>query len=122
MEVEYLKRNLSTHRVCDATLIEGDAALLFDTIEEQPQRIFVGGGGSKVIACLPYLYERLVSTGVMLINAITLKNLTHMITILNESQIEYRVISLSLTTYKGVLDLIEPERQLFQIKIIKNAE
>jgi precorrin-6Y C5,15-methyltransferase (decarboxylating) len=42
-----------------------------------------------------------------------------MISVLNEAGIEYKVISLSLTTYKGKLDLIEPERQLFQIKIIK---
>jgi precorrin-6Y C5,15-methyltransferase (decarboxylating) len=57
----------------------------------------------------------------MLINAITLKNLTQMITVLNEAKIEYKVISLSLTTYKGKLDLIEPERQLFQIKVLKKS-
>ena len=118
--IEYIKRNLQHHHVCDATVIEGDAQLLFETVQEQPQRIFVGGGGSKVIARLPYLYERLDSSGVMLINAITLKNLTHMITLLNDAKIEYKVISLSLTTYKGKLDLIEPERQLFQIKVTKN--
>jgi len=28
---------------------------------------------------------------------------------------------LSLTTYKGKLDLIEPERQLFQIKVLKDS-
>jgi len=72
-----------------------------------------------VIARLPYLYERLSESGVMLINAITLKNLTQMIMVLNEAKIEYKVISLSLTTYKGKLDLIEPERQLFQIKVVK---
>ena len=116
---EYIKTNLTAHYVCDTNLLEGNAEELFESVEENPNRIFVGGGGAKVIARLPYLYERLSDDGVMLINAITLKNLTQMITVLNEVGIEYKVISLSLTTYKGKLDLIEPERQLFQIKVLK---
>ena len=116
---DYIRQNLTTHKVCDTLLLEGDAQRLFETVEGVPDRIFVGGGGEQVIARLPYLYERLSDSGVMLINAITLKNLTQMISVLNQAQIEYRVISLSLTTYKGALDLIEPERQLFQIRVVK---
>ena len=116
---EYIKNNLTAHNVCDTTLLEGDAEELFESVEDNPNRIFVGGGGAKVIARLPYLYKRLTQDGVMLINAITLKNLTQMISVLNKAKIEYKVISLSLTTYKGKLDLIEPERQLFQIKVLK---
>ena len=116
---EFIKKNLTTHHVCDTELYEGDAETLFESVTAEPDRIFVGGGGAKVIARLPYLYERLSDDGVMLINAITLKNLTQMIMVLNEAKIEYKVISLSLTTYKGKLDLIEPERQLFQIKVLK---
>ena len=116
---DYIRQNLTTHKVCDTLLLEGDAQRLFETVEGVPDRIFVGGGGEQVIARLPYLYERLAEAGVMLINAITLKNLTQMISVLNQAKIEYRVISLSLTTYKGALDLIEPERQLFQIRVVK---
>ena len=119
---EFIKKNLTTHHVCDTELYEGDAETLFESVTAEPDRIFVGGGGEKVIARLPYLYERLSENGVMLINAITLKNLTQMITVLNEAKIEYKVISLSLTTYKGKLDLIEPERQLFQIKVKKEFD
>ncbi len=116
---EFIKRNLSNHFVCDTTLFEGNAEDIFKQLEEIPDRIFVGGGGEKVIDKLAYLYNILNKNGIMLINAITLKNLSQMITVLNNAKIEYRVISISLTTYKGKLDLIEPERQLFQIKIIK---
>jgi precorrin-6Y C5,15-methyltransferase (decarboxylating) len=115
----FIKTNLKSHHVCDTELLEGNAEELFESVKANPDRIFVGGGGEKVIARLPYLYERLSESGVMLINAITLKNLTQMIMVLNEAKIEYKVISLSLTTYKGKLDLIEPERQLFQIKVVK---
>ena len=116
---EFIRQNLTSHYVCDTQLLEGDAERLFEEVSQEPERIFVGGGGQKVIARLPYLYGRLKPNGILLINAITLKNLTQMISVLNEAGIEYKVISLSLTTYKGKLDLIEPERQLFQIKIIK---
>jgi len=118
---DFIKENLTAHHVCDSHLYEGNAEELFECEPDTPDRIFVGGGGEKVIAKLPYLHKRLAVEGVMLINAITLKNLTQMITVLNEAKIEYKVISLSLTTYKGKLDLVEPERQLFQIKITKNS-
>ncbi len=117
----FIRTNLQTHHVCDTQLLEGDAKDLFERQTENPDRIFVGGGGANVIAKLPYLYERLREDGIMLINAITLKNLTQMITVLNEANIAYKVISLSLTTYKGKLDLIEPERQLFQIRVTKET-
>jgi precorrin-6Y C5,15-methyltransferase (decarboxylating) len=117
LRCEFIKRNLSNHFVCDTLLIEAEAERVFVKLKQRPDRIFVGGGGERVIAKLPYLYNILKDDGVMLISAITLKNLSQMITILNKNEIEYRVISISLTTYKGKLDLIQPERQLFQIKI-----
>ena len=116
---EFILQNLKTHHVVDTLLLQGEAQELFDTLKTDPNRIFVGGGGKKVIEKLPYLYERLQDDGIMLINAITLKHLSLMINILNESKIEYEVHSVSLTTYKGKLDLVEPERQLFQIKVYK---
>jgi len=117
---EFILQNLKSHHVLDATLLQGDAQELFTTLQTNPDRIFVGGGGEKVIAKLPYLYERLEVDGIMLINAITLKHLSLMINTLNDAKIEFETHSISLTTYKGKLDLVEPERQLFQIKVYKN--
>lgn len=120
--VEFIKQNLKNHYVAETKLFIGEAQEYFNTLEEVPQRIFVGGGGVEVIKQLPKLYEILDSKGIMLINAITLKHLNLMLTVLNEAKIEYEIHSISLTTYKGKLDLVEPERQLFQIKINKNEE
>ncbi len=117
--VEFIKQNLTNHFVCDCKLLVGDAENYFEKLEENPERIFLGGGGEKVIEKLPYLYERLCENGIMLINAITLKHLSQMINILNDANIEFETHSISLTTYKGKLDLVEPERQLFQIKVYK---
>jgi len=117
--VKHIKANLTNHQVLNCELYVGEAQEIYPTLEENPQRIFVGGGGEKVIATLPYLYERLDENGIMLINAITLKHLSQMIEVLNTAKIEYSTHSISLTTYKGKLDLVEPERQLFQIKVCK---
>ena len=117
--VEFIKQNLTNHFVCDCKLLIGDAENYFEQLEENPQRIFIGGGGDKVIEKLPYLYERLDKNGIMLINAITLNHLSSMIQILNEANIEFETHSISLTTYKGKLNLVEPERQLFQLKVYK---
>ena len=119
LRIGYIKENLLSHHVACTKLIEGEAQEKFETLLKDPERIFVGGGGVKVIARLPYLFERLKEGGVMLINAITLTHLSSMIEILNAHDIVYEVHSISLTTYKGKLDLVEPERQLFQIKVRK---
>ncbi|ADG93843.1 Precorrin-6B methylase 2 [Arcobacter nitrofigilis DSM 7299] len=117
--IEHIKKNLTKHKVIACELFVGEAQDKFESLEENPQRIFVGGGGEEVIKRLPYLYKRLEEGGIMLINAITLKHLSMMNMVLNEANIDYEIHSISLTTYKGKLDLVEPERQLFQIKIIK---
>ncbi len=114
---EFIRENLKSHYVCDTKLIEGKAEEYFEKIEENPDRVFIGGGGSEVIKKIPYLFNRLNRNGVMVISAITLKNLSQMIAVLDSAEIPYEVISLSLTTYKGNLKLVEPERQLFQIKV-----
>lgn len=120
--VDFIKANLKNHHVSDCKLYVGEAQEIYPTLEENPQRIFVGGGGEKVITTLPYLYDRLDENGIMLINAITLKHLSQMIEVLNSAKIEYDTHSISLTTYKGKLALVEPERQLFQLKIYKKKE
>jgi len=119
VRVEHIKENLTKHKVVDCSLHVGDASEIFEECEENPDRVFLGGGGENVIKKIPYLFERLNENGIMLINAITLKHLNLMLNILNDNTIQYEVFSLSLTTYKGQLDLVEPERQLFQIKVIK---
>jgi len=117
--IEYIKKNLANHKVIDTHLFEGDAEEFFDSIKESPDKVFVGGGGSEVIKRLPSLYKKLKSGGKMLISAITLKNLSQMIEVLNTANIEYEVSSYSITSYKGKLDLIEPQRMLFNIVVLK---
>ncbi len=117
--IEFIKQNLTNHKVIDTHLFKGNAEEYFDKVDENPDKIFVGGGGSEVIKKLPYLYDRLNSGGKMLISAITLKNLSQMIQVLDSARLEYEVSSYSITSYKGKLNMIEPQRMLFNIVIDK---
>ncbi len=117
--IEFIKRNLSKHRVVDTTLFEGEAQEYFKDIDKDPNKIFVGGGGKEVIKELPYLYDRLTPNGKMLISAITLRNLAQMIEVLDSAKLEYEVSSYSITSYKGKLNMVEPQRMLFNIVLNK---
>lgn len=117
--VENIKKNLQNHFVVDARLCEGNAVDFFESLEENPQRIFVGGGGEEIIEKLSYLYDRLERGGVMLINIVSLKHLSQIILTLDKNDMEYEVISFNYTTHKDRLKLIEPQRELFQIKVVK---
>ena len=114
-----IKNSLKKHKILDTKLYEGEASELYKQESSTPERIFVGGGGSKVIAELDYLYERLAEGGIMVANFVTLTNLTQAITVLKDAEIVFDVKSVSLTTYKMSLLMPEPERVMHQIIVKK---
>ena len=114
-----IKNSLSQHKVVATKLYEGEASELYKVEDSTPQRIFVGGGGERVISELDYLYERLAEGGVMVANFVTLEHLTTAINVLKDAQIAFEVKSISLTTYKMRLLLPEPERVMHQIIVKK---
>ncbi|WP_457745707.1 SAM-dependent methyltransferase, partial [Sulfurimonas sp.] len=71
-----IKNSLTKHKIIETKLYEGEASELYKTESGTPERIFVGGGGEKVIAELDYLYDRLAEDGIMVANFVTLTNLT----------------------------------------------
>jgi len=116
-----IKNSLKKHKIIDAKLYEGEASELYKEETSRPERIFVGGGGAKVIAELDYLYARLAEGGIMVANFVTLTNLTQAITVLKEAAIAFEIKSVSLTTYKMSLLMPEPERVMHQIIIKKEV-
>jgi len=114
-----IKNSLKKHKVVDTKLYEGEASELYKQEKSTPQRIFVGGGGDKVISELDYLYERLADGGIMVANFVTLQHLTTAITTLKNAEIPFDVKSVSLTTYKMSLLMPEPERVMHQIIVKK---
>ncbi|WP_418640893.1 precorrin-6Y C5,15-methyltransferase (decarboxylating) subunit CbiT [Sulfurimonas sp. ST-27] len=114
-----IKNSLKKHKVLDTKLYEGEASEAYKKELSTPERIFIGGGGQKVIAELEYLYGRLAKGGILVANFVTLTNLTQAITVLKEAKISFDVKSISLTTYKMSLLMPEPERIMHQIILKK---
>ena len=119
LRAKMIENNLINHNVIDTKLLIGKAEELFEKEEKKPDRIFIGGGGKEVIKKIAFLFEMLKEGGIILINVISLKHLSLMIEILDSNKIKYEIFSFSITTYKGKLDMAEPQRVLFQIKIKK---
>ncbi len=114
-----IKNSLKKHKVIDTKLYEGEASELYKKEQSTPERIFVGGGGDKVISELDYLYERLADDGIMVANFVTLQHLTTAINTLKKAGIAFDIKSVSLTTYKMSLLMPEPERVMHQIVVKK---
>ena len=115
-----IKDSLKKHKIIDAKLYEGEASELYKEEESCPERIFVGGGGDKVISELDYLYGRLADDGIMVANFVTLQHLTTAIHTLKKAGIAFDIKSVSLTTYKMSLLMPEPERVMHQIVVKKD--
>ena len=117
-----IKNSLKKHKILDTKLYEGEASEFYKQDKTTPDRIFIGGGGEKVINELDYLYERLADDGLMVANFVTLQHLTTAITVLKQAKIAFEIKSVSLTTYKMSLLMPEPERVMHQIIVKKEVK
>jgi len=115
-----IQNSLKKHKIIECKLYIGEASIDYKQEESTPERIFIGGGGDKVISEIDYLYERLASGGIMVANFVTLQHLTTAIHTLKNADIHFEIKSISLTTYKMSLLMPEPERVMHQI-IVKKA-
>ena len=115
-----IQNSLKKHKILDTKLFIGEASEEYKKEPSTPERIFVGGGGEKVISELDYLYERLADGGIMVANFVTLQHLTTAIMVLKQANIAFEIKSVSLTTYKMSLLMPEPERVMHQIIVKKN--
>ena len=116
---DMIKNSLKKHKIISTSLHVGEASELYKKETSTPDRIFVGGGGDKVISELDYLYERLADDGLMVANFVTLQHLTTAINTLKNANIKFDVKSVSLTTYKMSLLMPEPERVMHQVIVRK---
>jgi len=117
-----IKNSLATHKILNSKLHVGEASELYKQEQISPDRIFVGGGGKKVISELDYLYNCLADDGLMVANFVTLEHLTTAINTLKKADIKFDVKSISLTTYKMSLLMPEPERVMHQIIMRKGND
>lgn len=118
-QCEFIRKNLSSHKIAGVQLIEGNAINNFNKLPK-PDRIFIGGGGEEVLKKLPKLYNELKDDGILVSNIIGLENLAQTVQTLRNSGLNYEVRSIDITNYKKIskeieLTVPEPERTLFQV-------
>ena len=119
----FIKENLTYHNVAAAQLFEGD---FFDNYKNapSPDRIFIGGGGERLLAEILTLYNLLNNNGLIVANIIGLENLVSLVNALKNAHIEYKIKSINITDFKSIsenveLKIAEPQRTLFQVIINK---
>ncbi|MDF1875302.1 precorrin-6Y C5,15-methyltransferase (decarboxylating) subunit CbiT [Sulfurimonas sp. SAG-AH-194-I05] len=115
-----IENSLKKHKILSTKLYIGEASVDYKVEQSTPERIFVGGGGDKVISELDYLYKRLAEGGTMVANFVTLQHLTTAINTLKKAEIKFDIKSISLTTYTMSLLMPQPERVMHQIIVRKN--
>lgn len=113
-----IEQNLTKHRVLDSKLFFGDFFENIDKIQTA-DRIFIGGGGEKLLSRFIEIYERLNSNGILIINLVSIKNISKIVEILKTNKIEFELESISINEYREPLYISEPHRELFQIKVKK---
>jgi len=116
----FIEENLKRHNVFEATLFKEDALKAIKKIENNPDRILIGGGGVKLLEELEYLINRLKKDGILIILAVTLNTLSKAVETLEKSSFWYEVISLDLTTWNKESKIANSQRKLFLIKIKNN--
>lgn len=114
-----VENSLTAHKILSTKLYIGEASIDYKKETSTPDRIFVGGGGDKVISELDYLYERLADGGIMVANFVTLQHLTTAINTLKKAEIKFDIKSISLTTYTMSLLMPQPERVMHQVVVRK---
>ncbi|OGI18687.1 MAG: precorrin-6Y C5,15-methyltransferase (decarboxylating) subunit CbiT [Candidatus Melainabacteria bacterium RIFOXYA2_FULL_32_9] len=119
----FIKRNLTNHKVAGTQLFEGNVLENYKKAPK-PDRIFIGGGGEKVLNQVENLYLELKDNGLMVINVVVLENLSELLLTLRKADIDYEVRSIDISNYKKIsqdikLSIAESERTLFQVIVKK---
>lgn len=113
--IAHIKMNFSRHHVINPYMYEGDVLTHIDKVHLLPDRIFIGGGGERVLERVGEFYRRLNDEGIMVIHCVSLHNLMVALASLNHENISYEVTSHVMTQYEGALDLPKESRMLYSI-------
>lgn len=62
--------------ICNHKHVMGDAVSVIKSLEGQPDRIFVGGGGKDLLTILDLCMERLAPHGLLLVSTVTMESFT----------------------------------------------
>lgn len=116
----YLRANLDAFRRSNVHLIEGEAPECLDELPE-PDAVFVGGSGGRLLAILDESLGRLKPDGRLVLSCVTLETLTTSWTWFTERRLEPEVTSLQVAHSRplGALHCLEPDKPIVLLRIKK---
>lgn len=74
--LEYCRENLRTHGIDNVRVVDGQAPQILDSIEDDPDAVFIGGSKGQLSRIIEVAFERLKPGGRIVVNAITFENVS----------------------------------------------
>jgi precorrin-6Y C5,15-methyltransferase (decarboxylating) CbiT subunit len=117
---EYLRENLARFGLNNIQLVAGEAPEILGGLPE-PDAVFLGGSGGRLIPILEYVVGRLKPGGRLVLSCITLETLSHAWSWSSERGLQPEATSIQLAHSRalGSLHCLEPDKPIFLLRIVK---
>lgn len=117
-----IRQNIEKFHVNNVTVIEGRAPEALSRIGDDPDAVFIGGSGGEMAEVLHASLARLCEGGRLVVNAITIENLTAATQTCKDSGYPFEVTLLQVARSKPILDLIRFDalNPIFIISVVKD--
>ncbi|MFQ5456463.1 MAG: precorrin-6y C5,15-methyltransferase (decarboxylating) subunit CbiE [Nitrospirota bacterium] len=104
-EIRLIERNIQKFGIDNIRIIEGTAPFCLDMIEDSPDVIFIGGSGGMIEEIINYSTDRLKKGGKIVINIVTLRNLTAALAILEKNGFHSDILLVNIARTKGLNEI-----------------
>lgn len=74
--LQYCRENLRTHGIDNVRIVEGQAPRILDSIDDDPDAVFIGGSKGQLGRIIQTAFQRLKPGGRIVVNAITFENVS----------------------------------------------
>jgi precorrin-6Y C5,15-methyltransferase (decarboxylating) len=115
---EYLRENIESFRLSNVRLVAGEAPECLAELPD-PDAVFVGGSGGRLLTILEQVLDRLKPDGRLVVSCVTLETLSRGWNWLRERGRDPEATSIPLAHSRqlGTLHCLEPERPIFLLRI-----
>jgi len=100
-QLGFIKKNIEKFRTPGVEMIDGEAPAALESLPD-PSAIFVGGSGGKLMEILDACDARLVSGGRLVLNIVTLENLSDALEFMKDSGYIFEITSVSVSRSKSL--------------------
>lgn len=117
-----IRQNIEKFQLDNVTVIEGRAPEALSRIGDDPEAVFIGGSGGEMAEVIHTSLARLCEGGRLVVNAITIDNLSAATQACKESEYPFEVTLLQVARSKPILDLIRFDalNPIFIVSLVKD--